>query len=81
MAENRNAEFNYLLRKSPGAKCGGRNAWVLQSTLVLNGADWLKGMAYARAEVIERTGKECLGFVPLVERALREDGVEEVIHG
>ena len=91
MPENRNAEFNHLLRKSRDAKRGGRDAWAVQSTgekvavaLVLNRADWLKSIRYTLAEAIDRTGQEWLGLVPLVERVLGNEGLlgaEEVSHG
>jgi hypothetical protein len=82
MADNRNAEFNHLLRKASDAKRGGRDAWTVQSTgekvavaLVLNRADWLQSIGYTLAEAIDRTGREWIGLVPLVERALRNEEV------
>lgn len=74
-------EFKHLLGKARDAARGGRDAWAVQSTgervavaLVLNRADWLASMGYTLAEAIDRTGPEWLALVPLIERALRDEG-------
>lgn len=68
-------ELNHLLGKSRDAKCGGHEAWRVQSTgekvaVALNRADWLTEMDYSLAEAIERTGSEWIELVPIVAKAL-----------
>lgn len=69
--------YEHLLRKSRDAKCGGHEAWAVQSTgeklavtLVLNRADWLEEMQYTIAEAIERSGVEWVAMIPQVARQL-----------
>jgi hypothetical protein len=72
--------YEHLLRKSRDAKCGGHDAWAMQSTgekvavaLVLNRADWLEQIQYTLAEAIERSGVEWVAMIPQVARQLAEE--------
>lgn len=74
-----NPEYEHLLRKAREAKCGGLNAWSVQSTgekvsvaLVLNRADWLASMDYTLAEAIDRADT-WISIIPQVARELRDD--------
>lgn len=73
-------DYEHLLRKSHDAKCGGHQAWTVQSTgekvavaLVLNRADWLAEMQYTLAEAIQRSGRDWVQMIPEVARRLAEE--------
>jgi hypothetical protein len=73
-------QYEHLLRKSHDAKCGGHDAWAVQSTgekvavaLALNRADWLQEIQYTIAEAIERSGVEWVAMIPQVARQLAEE--------
>ena len=75
-----NDRYNHLLNKARSAKCGGHNAWAVQSTgekvavaLVLNRADWLEEFDYTIAEAIERAGQEWVAIIPQIARQLTEE--------
>jgi hypothetical protein len=75
-----NPIYEHLLRKARHAKCGGRDAWAVQSTgekvavaLVLNRSDWLTEYGYTIAEAIERSGGDWVAIIPQVARQLVDE--------
>lgn len=76
----RNPRYEHLFHKSQDAKCGGHDAWAVQSTgekvavaLVLNRSDWLSEQGYTIAEAIERVGPEWVEMIPQIARQLADE--------
>lgn len=75
-----NPRYEHLLSKARDAKCGGHNAWAVQSTgekvavaLVLNHSDWLTESGYTIAEAIDRAGRDWVELIPQIARQLMDE--------